>query len=242
MKRIVFSTLMVLMNIMVYAADEKGTIEVTGSSSVSVTPDRITVEIGTNEYYRKTGVNDSVKVTLAEIDQLVWDALQKASVPDSLVTISNIGNYFYSGRGEEFLMGKRISAVLTDINQLVQLSENLGFPGVTNFRISGSDNSNMTVYNRKGLENALAKAEEKAQLLARKAGGRLGIPVKIVEEGPMYYEEDAVAENVMLTADAGGVGVMARAKAVSMENLRKIVRYYNVRVTYEFIPVPSSVK
>ena len=210
---------------------ETGKITVTGSSSVSVTPDRITVEIGTREYYKKLSKNDSIRVSLAEIDKEVDKVLKAAGIPDSLVTINDVGNYYFGVPGEKFLMGKRISVTLTDLSQLQTLAEGLGFEGVTSFRISGTDKSDMESVNRNGLVAALRKAFEKASLLAENAGGQLGIPLEIIEDGPVYYEE-ALAVNTSLDGN-----VMYAAKAMSMDNMKKIVRRYNVRVTYQFIPL-----
>lgn len=206
-------------------------IEVSGTSMVSITPDRITVEIGTTEYYKKTGINDSVKITLAEIDEFVYKALEKAGVADSLITLNDIGNYYWGGRGEEFLMGKRISATLDDLNKLMLLSENLGIEGVTSFRISSTDRADMEPFNRQGLKAALDKARQKAEFIAANEGGKLGAPIEIVEEGPMYYD-DALAVNTVLDES---VGMALKSRAMTMENMKKIVRRYQVKVVYEFV-------
>lgn len=201
-------------------------LQVTGSSSVSIVPDRITVEIGITEYYRKKGENDSVKVSLNEIDKKVVRALDKAGVPDTMIILSDIGNYYYGMPGNEFLMSKRVSVTLTDMEQLYKLSESLGFKGVTSFRISQTDNSNMEYYNRQGLKAALDKAREKAEFIAANEGLKIYQIKDVVEEGPVYYEE-ALATNIAM--DAGNVRL---AKGLSMENMRKIVRRFSVRVTY----------
>ena len=57
-------------------------IEVNGSSTISIVPDRITIEIGMEEYF-KTSKSDSVKVNIREIENQVRTILNKAGVADS---------------------------------------------------------------------------------------------------------------------------------------------------------------
>ena len=84
-------------------------IEVTGSATLTIIPDRITVEIGMEEYYKK-GVNgDSTLVSLSEIEKEVRYMLRSAGVPDSLTVVSDLGNYRNRDVSANFLMAKRIS-------------------------------------------------------------------------------------------------------------------------------------
>lgn len=212
-----------------------GVIEVTGSASLSITPNRINVGIGTTEYYKKIGKNDSVKVTLSQIDSQLLSVLEKAGVPDSMITLNSVGNYYWGPRDEEMLMSKRINVVLTDVSQLESLTENLNFPGITSFYIAGTDNSDIDSYNRRGLKAALDKARDKASFIAANEGGYLGEPLEISEDGPVYYEE-VMDMDAAFETNAGGMLKAARAMPMSMDNLRKIVRRYNVRVKYRFIP------
>lgn len=208
-----------------------GKITVSGSSSISVAPNLINVEIGTTEYYKKTGKNDSVKVTLAEIDKKVSSILNAAMVPDSLITLNQIGNYYWGQRNSDFLMGRSITATLTDISQLEFLSENLGIPGITSFRIASTDRSDMEKYNLQGLSTALDRAREKAESMMKDINGKIICPVEIEETGPVYYDE---VENVVTAMD-GSPMMLRAAKNMSFDNLRKITRRYNVKVTYLFI-------
>lgn len=202
-----------------------GKIEVSGAATVIITPDRITVEIGIEEYYKKKSANDSVKIPLSEIEKEVNAVLKSAGVADSLITLSDIGNYY--SRSDNFLMTKRLSAVLTELWQLEKLSESLDIKGIYSFRISALDNSEIDKYNRQGLKAALDKAREKAEFIAGNEGVKLGCPLEISEDGPVYYEE-AMATNV--TLDSGGI----MSRKMSMENMKKIVRRYNVKVIYSF--------
>lgn len=214
------------------AADNRGTIQVSGTSTVSITPDRITVEIGMQEYYNKISPTDSVKVDLPTIEEEVFKSLAKAGVPDTAVIVTDVGNYYYyyGAQGQDnFLMAKRIAATLSEMAQLDTLARSMDIKGVNSFRIARTDASNMDVHNRRGLAAALDKAREKAELIAANEGLTLGMPLEIVEDGPLYYDEEAVVTNVALD----GAAKFARAGAITMENMKKIVRRYNVRVTYQ---------
>lgn len=210
-------------------------IEVNGASTVSIVPDRITVEIGLQEYYDKKSATDSVKVTLAQIEKEARKAFGLAGIADSLIRVSGVGNYYYATDQSEFMMAKQLQATLTDMWQLEELTDKMTFGGIQWFRIAQLDNSEMEKYNRIGLKGALDKAREKAAFIALNEGGRLGQPVSITEDGPLYYEE-AMTANVALD---GGAMRMKSVRAEGLESMKKIVRRYNVRVIYEFIPGAS---
>ena len=216
-----------------------GKIQVTGSASVSITPDVLYVEIGMREYYKHLSNGDSVRVTISEIEKRVNKSLEKAGVDMEDVTVSDYGNYYYPREAQTYLMGKSITAKLTSMEQLITLADHLGIKGVVSFRISKTDASDMEKYNRQGLKAALDKAREKAEFIATNEGLVIVMPIDIVEDGPIYYDE-AVMSNVMLAgvaedsvADMGSAKMMARG--ASMDNMKKIVRRYSVRVVYETI-------
>ncbi|MCM1532099.1 MAG: SIMPL domain-containing protein [Bacteroides sp.] len=205
-------------------AQGKPVIEVSGSASISIVPDRISIEIGMEEYYKKQANGDSVVVKIPEIEQQVRAILREFKVADSMVTLSDIGNYSYRSGGGNFLMAKRISVVLTGFGQLEAISENMGMEGITSFQISSLDNSDMEEYNRQGLKAALDAARAKAEFIAGNEKLKILMPWEIVENGPTYYDAPRMkAANVMMSADGYSGG---------MESMRRIVRRYSVRVKY----------
>lgn len=198
------------------------TIEVTGSATINIVPDRITIEIGIEEYYKKTSAKDSTIVKLAEIEKMVRKTLASANVPDSLIVVTDIGNFRHN-LSDDFKMAKRISATVTDFRQIEIISDRLERRGVTSFNILKIDNSNIEQYNRQGLKAAMDAAREKASYLAQLSGGKISIPYEIVENGPNYYETPTFS-NVSFDSGSG------------MENMRRIVRRYSVKVRYFYIP------
>lgn len=212
-----------------------GVIEVTGSSTVSITPDRMTIEITMEEYYKKFANGDSVKVTISETEKSVRRALSEANVPDSLITITNIGSYYNYRNPEELVMSKTIAANLTELSQLEEIAEKMPERGVRNFRIAKLDNSEMELHNRRGLKAALDKAREKAAFIAENEGRVVMGPLEITEEGPIYYDEvmdEAVMTNVAM--DSGSARGAMLKMASSMESMKKITRRYMVKVKYLF--------
>ena len=200
---------------------ETPTIEVSGSATVSITPDRTTVEIGMEEYYRHQADGDSVIVGLPVIERSVRRTLKEAGVPDSLIVVSDLGNYRNRNVSQNLLMAKRLSAVVSDFSQIDRISERLDRSGITGFSITKIDNTVIERYNREGLKAALDAAREKAAFIAANTGVTIISPYEIVENGPNYYETPSFS-NVSVDSGSG------------MENMRRIVRRYSVRVKYLF--------
>ena len=196
-------------------------IEVTGSATINIVPDRITLEIGMEEYYKPKVFGDSTIVKLADIEKTVRKTLREAGVPDSLIIVSDLGNYRNRDISATFLMAKRLSATVFDFSQIDKISEKLDRKGITSFNVVKIDNSDISRYNRQGLKAALDAAREKAEFIAENENLKIVMPFEITETSnePMHY---SAFSNV---AFDGGSG---------MENMRRIVRRYSVKVSYLF--------
>jgi len=196
-------------------------IEVTGSATMNIIPDRITVEIGMEEYYKHKASGDSTLVKLSDIERDVRKTLGAAGVPDSLIVVSDLGNYRNRDMSSTFLMAKRLSATVSDFNQIERISDHLDRKGIVCFNITKIDNSDMGQYNRQGLKAALDAARQKAEFIAENEGLKLLMPYEIVETAnePSIY---SAFSNVAYDSGSG------------MENMRRIVRRYSVKVRYLF--------
>lgn len=196
-------------------------IEVTGSATMNIIPDRITIEIGMEEYYKHKASGDSTIVKLYDIEKDVRKTLGEAGVPDSMIVVSELGNYRNRDMSSTFLMAKRLSATVSDFDHIERISDRLDRKGIVCFNITKIDNSDMGQYNRQGLKAALDAARQKAEFIAENEGLKLLMPYEIVEttnEPSMYSAFSNVAYD-------GGSG---------MENMRRIVRRYSVKVRYLF--------
>lgn len=196
-------------------------IEVTGSATMNIIPDRITIEIGMEEYYKHKASGDSTIVKLYDIEKDVRKTLREAGVPDSMIVVSELGNYRNRDMSSTFLMAKRLSATVSDFDHIERISDRLDRKGIVCFNITKIDNSDMGQYNRQGLKAALDAARQKAEFIAENEGLKLLMPYEIVEttNEPSRY---SAFSNV---AYDGGSG---------MENMRRIVRRYSVKVRYLF--------
>lgn len=226
MKRILIAAIAVIA-LCASAAAQPGVIEVNGVATVNIVPDRISVEIGLQEYYRHNAGGDSTLVRLADIDKNVRKILQAEGVADSAITLGDVGNSLDPARSRSLLMAKRINVVLDSFDRLEAIASEISVPGVSSFSLSRIDNTAMADYNRMGLKAALEAARTKAELIAAEQGLRLMHPVEIVENGPAYYETPSMS-NVQLQYDG------------AMESMRRIVRRYSVKVKYFFMPEGES--
>lgn len=223
MRKILFLTAILLSSVVGLRAEgtQPPLIEVTGSATLNIIPDRITVEIGMEEYFRFKVFGDSVLVGMPEIEKGVRKVLRDAGVPDSMIVISDLGNYRNRNISSTFLMAKSLSATVFDFNQLERISEKLDRRGISSFSISKSDNSDMESYNRKGLKAALGAARQKAEFIAENENLELLAPYEIEEttNGPAGF---SAVSNVQFDQGAG------------MDSMRRIVRRYSVKVRYLF--------
>lgn len=147
--------------------------------------------------------------------------LHGAGVPDSMIIVSDLGNYRNGNMSSTFLMAKRLSAVVSDFNKIESISERLDRKGILSFNIIKSDNSDISRYNSKGLKAALDVARQKAEFIAENEGLKLLEPLENIEttNQPTAYP---TFSNVSYNQGEG------------MENMRRIVRCFSVKVRYLF--------
>lgn len=220
-KKLLLIAAALMLTVIGLSAEERPVIEVNGTATVNIVPDRITIEIGMSEYYKHVGKRDSIHVKIQDIEKSVRKTLKKAGVGNEATTVSDMGNYSDRTQSGEFLMAKSLSAVVSSFDQLDRIANEIGGKGIVSFRIARLDNSEMERYNKEGLKAALDAAREKAEFIAGNENVRIVIPIEITEQGPMYYETPSFS-NVAYNAGSG------------MENMRRIVRRYSVKVRYLF--------
>lgn len=208
-------------------AESSNYIEVTGSATVNIVPDRITVEVGMEEYYEAGRNGDSLLVRLSQIEKDVRHVFHSAGVEDSQVIVADMDNYRNREVSSDFLMAKTLSATVSDWSQIEQVADKLSRKGITRFNIAKIDNSEIERYNRQGLKAALDAAREKAVFIAANEGLTIVSPCEIVENGPNYYGIPSFS-NVAFDSGAG------------MENMRRIVRRYSVKVRYHYIVASAN--
>lgn len=202
-----------------FAETDSPMIEVNGSATLSIVPDRITVEVGIEEYFAPAAAGDSAKVSIRSIEKQIRDALANAGVADSMITVSDVGNYADRRSSMKFLMAKRLSAVLTDMAQLDEIMASLPDMGVTSFVIAGLDNSDMARYNSEGLKAAVDAAKKKANAIAQDVGLSNLLVWRVVETSPGYDSMPAFSNASYMRGDG-------------MAGMGRIQRKYSVKVSF----------
>lgn len=226
LKIVMMSVILVPMSLL-SRAESGNYIEVTGSATVNIVPDRITVEVGMEEYYETGRNGDSLLVKLQQIEKDVRHVFRAAGVEDSRIVVADMGNYRNREVSSDFLMAKTLSATVSDWSQIERIADKLSRKGITRFNIAKIDNSEIEQYNRQGLKAALDAAREKAVFIAANEGLTIVMPCEIVENGPNYYDTPSFS-NVAFDSGAG------------MENMRRIVRRYSVKVRYHYTLAPDG--
>lgn len=197
-------------------------IEVSGTATLNIVPDRITVEIGMEEYFKYKMFGDSTLVKIADIENGVRKTLSDAGIPNSAISVADIGNYRDRYSSDKFKMAKRLTAIVTGLSQLNAISESLGNEGINSFQITNMDNADMESFNRKGLKAALDAARQKAEFIAENENLTISTPLEIVETTQMPYTMPIYSN----AAYNNGLG---------MDDMRRIIRQYSVKVKYAFI-------
>lgn len=221
MRRSAMLTAAILLATCALHAQSTPYIEVTGSATLNIVPDRVTIEIGIEEYYKQRAFGDSTVVKLADIEKGVRNALNRAGVADSEIIVAGMGNYRRRDISSDFLMAKTLSATVSDLSRLETIAEHLDRKGIVSFNITGVTNSDMERYDRQGLKAALDAARSKAEFIAENEELTITVPYEIVENG-QGYNDAAMMSNVAFDSGAG------------MESMRRIVKRYSVRVRYLF--------
>ena len=217
MKRNLLSLIILLLAGMPFSlkAQSTCTVEVTGTAIQNILPDRVTIEIGLEEYYKsKMLFGDSTLVKLSDIEKDVIKTLVKAGVSESDISVSDVGNYLNQNKSSNSLMAERLRVTVSNMTQLRKICDDLQRKGVVCFNIVKADNSNMERYERKGLEAAMADAKAKVEIIAASTGGSSPSPIEIVDISPAI--SDCIAYD----------------SANGFENLSCIVRNYAVKVKY----------
>ena len=202
-------------------------IEVTGTSEMEIVPDKIHYLIEIREYFKEEFDGNSkpeeyrTKVPLAEIEQVLREALANSGIPQNAIRTQEIGDYWRQ-QGQDFLVSKKFDITLTDFNQINEIVKRIDTKGIHTMRIGELENNDMPAYHQKGKIEALKAARRKATYLVEALGKRLGEVIRIVEK------------------DSGNVSPFAQSNvmssdAASFDNFRTIKKNYSMLVRFEII-------
>lgn len=188
------------------------TINVNATANVEVMPDYINVQINI-EKMKKTKAE--AKTEVDRITQQVLDAAKKLAIKDKHIQASEIfarPEYQWKPDNKRVLIGevvnRNISIKLYELGSYSALAAELMKLDITNFSQNGFGYDNIEQHQNQALVKALAKAKEKAQLIAGNLGLTLGKAYQVSESGgdfpmPMpMYAKGMRAEMAMMDAGA----------------------------------------
>ena len=128
MKRNLLSLIILLLAGMPFSlkAQSTCTVEVTGTATQNILPDRVTIEIGLEEYYKsKMLFGDSTVVKLSDIEKDVIKTLVKGGVSESDISVSDVGNYLNQNKSSNFLMAEQLRVTVSNMTQLRKICDDL---------------------------------------------------------------------------------------------------------------------
>lgn len=194
------------------AADEsigvgEETITVSGTGTVTVTPDTAQISLGvqTADESTKAAQTENTKVVNSVID-----VLEKAGVEEKNITTSGLdiyANYDYSGSDSGTLTGYTVTTTLQlsnldveDVGNLIDVATDAGVNQVNGISYSYSDS--VTAYDQ-AIEAALDRAAEKAQKIADKEGKTLA-GIKMIQENGASYDTPVDSGRYNAAEDSAG--------------------------------------
>lgn len=196
-------------------ADSKG-ISVSGTASVSVKPDTASFTIGV-----ETSDADAAKARAANdaAMQKVFDALKAQGVADDdLQTTSYYIYARYNDSGTKITGYTVSNQVQVKVRNLDKLGDTLGAAGSAGANTAGGisfDVSDRTAAYNQALEQAMAKAQSRAKVIADACGVKLGAATVINEtssyNGPVVRQETmaGAAKDASVPVSAGELQVSA---------------------------------
>lgn len=184
------------------SADTWRTISVTGSSSMTLTPDIIPIEITLKEYYQEefqdgtTEEDYKTLVPLADIQRELLSQLRTLGIPDSSIKVasaSSKGRTYWSDDGKYLKskkptrLSKEFIVTVGNFDMVDRLFRQLDMKGIDDIDIRTMRHSKEHEYRKQMKIAALKAAQEKAQYLVEAVGSRLGSVINIDESPSTGY-------------------------------------------------------
>lgn len=213
---------------LVYAAESKKVISVTGQGSLNVTPDVAYIQLGVETRAKTAAEAHSAN---AKTFQAVKAAIQKAGIKDQdvqTVQFNTYPQYTYSDKqGQQltgYLVQNMIRITYRQLDQIGDLLDQLSAAGVNRVDQIQFGSEKMAEYERKALQLAIADAKAKAEAMAQAAGVKIKGVIMMNQAGAynppvlmreFMYKSAAEAPSAPRTEiSAGQLKVEARVNVV----------------------------
>jgi uncharacterized protein len=200
-------------------------IEVTGSSEKRITPDEVEIMITVSE-------TDNIKKgsELDDREKKILGALREFSIPESDIATEKLGgsNNGYYSYSRKYEIDKTYQVAIKNIKIIDDLVVKLFEAGANSVRITKLSNVNIEKYRNEAAQEAVQRARDRAESIARTLNVSIGKAIVIQELTPL--------QPFLSNRNQPGI---ARRELNYVENrdaaldLKKIIITYDVAIRFE---------
>lgn len=153
-------------------------IDVVGTAQTYIEPDEVYFVVELREFLK-----GKEKVTLDALEQQLQTAINAGGIPSSNLTVHQFdaAYYYKNKKNNEFLGSKQLQLKLTDAGQLEKFFSALADSDLKHIYYIGSTHSEMIAKTDANKVNATKAAQTKARSMVEAIGGKLGVPIYILE-------------------------------------------------------------
>lgn len=219
------------LNAMAQTVDQRKKINVSGTAETEITPDILYINISLKEYL-KDG-NSKKKVNITDLENELFDAVQKAGISKDNLTINNLSSYstvISKKKDPEYLASKQYRLKVTDLNKWNNIIGSIDPKGILSTNIDGYDYSKIESLRKELKIKAILAAKDKATYLVEALGDKLGSAIDIQEISNDVFPQPMYRSNVMMMKAESAD--MAGAPAAEID-FKKIKLSYTMNVVFQ---------
>ncbi|MFA4867057.1 MAG: SIMPL domain-containing protein [Pedobacter sp.] len=212
-------------------ADLRKKINVSGTAETEITPDILYINISLKEYL-KDG-NSKKKVNITDLENDLFDAVQKAGISKENLTINNLSSYstvISKKKDPEYLASKQYRLKVTDLNKWNNIIGSIDPKGILSTNIDSYDYSKIESLRKELKIKAILAAKDKATYLVEALGDKLGSAIDIQEINNDVFPQPMYRANVMMMKAESAD--MAGAPAAEID-FKKIKLSYTMNVVFQ---------
>lgn len=215
------------LNAMAQQVDLRKKIVVSGTAETEVTPDIIYISISLKEYLK----DNKRKVEITDLENQLYNAIQKAGILKENLTISNLSSWNYTTekkKNPDFLASKQYRLKVSDLNKFNEIINAIDAKGIANTNIESYDYSKIESLKKELKIKALLAARDKATYMVEALGNKLGGVIEIQDGGDNIMQP--VYRNYMMKAEMASDAMMAAAPEI---DFKKIKLNFTVNTVFE---------
>lgn len=187
--------------------DSRRKIYVTGYAEQEVTPDIIYFGIALKEYVNNPGK----KVTIADLEKQLFDAVLKAGIPKKDLRINDVSSYNTTSpkqKNPDFVVRKQYRIKMSDLSKINAIISSVDPKAIDYTQVESYDYSKLEERKKEIKIKALKDARNKAEYLAEAGKSKLGKLIEVrespAENNPQAVQMmDAVQQSSAQNSDIG---------------------------------------